>query len=294
MLLLIPAGHISATLDPFAMTAIFAPPAQVNPNMVPDYEVSLLLDPDKVLTAAHELTDSIRSAFDVKPHVTLVNVQFLDTNDKEIYSSSWSARIRKFENQDKFELTYKRRYTIINSNVNAALNVANEDGFNAAHTNYDAQVEWDFQMKTLSISRKKKGLHAGIGNTNLPVESDSRQMLIDEAPDKFDKWKPYKSQPNKWHPKPWGTSALKESRIFGPVRMSRFTGSWNGLKLYLEVWPLRNSTNTGIEYFVEASFKTDSETTASVEQSNLVAFLKSKNWLLQKGSSMTKLIMDRY
>jgi hypothetical protein len=276
------------------MTAIVVPPEQVNPNMVPDHEVSLLLDPDKVLTTAYEFTDSIRSAFDVKPPVTMINVQFLDTYDKEIYSSNWSARIRKFENEDKFELTYKKRYAITNSNINAALTVANEDGFNATHKNYEAQVEWDFQMKTLSISRKKKGPDAGIGQTNLPAESDSCQMLIDEAPDKFDKWKPYRSQPNKWHPRNWGTSALRESRIFGPVLMSRFTGSWNGLKLYLEVWPLRNSTNTGIEHLVEVSFKTDSETTASVKHGNLVDFLRSKDWLLQQDSSMTKLIMDRY
>lgn len=288
------ARHTLATVDLFAMTTIVVPPAEVNPNMAPDHEVSLLLDPENVLTAAHELTDSIQSAFDVKPPVTIINVQFLDTNDKEIYSSNWSTRIRKFENEGKLELTYKRRYTITNSNINTALDVANEDGFNATDKKYEAQVEWDFQMKTLSISRKKKGLDVGIGHTDLPVESDSRQMLVDEAPDKFDKWKPYKSQPNKWHPKTWGTSALKESRIFGPVLMSRFTGSWNGLKLYLEIWPLRNSTGTGIEHFVEASFKTDSETTASVEQSNLVAFLKSKNWLLQQDSSMTKLIMGRY
>ena len=172
--------------------------------------------------------------------------------------------------------------------------MAYEDGFNATAKDYEAQVEWDFQMKTLSISHKKKGLDVGIGHTNLPVESDSRQMLIDEAPDKFDKWKPNKLHANKWDPETWGTSALKESRIFGPVLMSRFTGSRNGLKLYLEVWPLRKSTGTGIEHFVEVSFKTDSETTASVEQSNLVAFLKSKNWLLEQDSSMTKLIMARY
>ncbi|KAJ5329856.1 hypothetical protein N7452_010246 [Penicillium brevicompactum] len=265
-----------------------------DPNMAPDYEVSLLLDSSKVLTAAHKLTDCIRSAFDVEPPVTMINVQFLDTNDKDVDSSHWSARIRKFENERKLELTYKRRYTITNSNINAALDVANKDGFNATNKDYEAQIEWDFQKKTLSISCKKKGPDVGIGHTDLPVESDSRQMLIGKAPDKFKEWKPYKSQPNKWPPKTWGTSALKESRIYGPVLMSRFTGSWNGLKLYLEVWPLRNSTGTGIEHFVEASFKTNSETTASVEQSNLVAFLKSKDWLLEQDSSMTKLIMARY
>jgi hypothetical protein len=45
------------------------------------------------------------------------------------------------------------------------------------------------------------------------------------------------------------------------------------MPLYLEVWPLLNFAGTGIEYIVEASFKTKSRTTASVEQSSLAAYL---------------------
>ncbi|KAL4897149.1 hypothetical protein BDV59DRAFT_169908 [Aspergillus ambiguus] len=276
------------------MTAIVDPSAQKNLNMKPDYEVSLLLDPDEVLTAAHELTDTVKSAFNVNATVNMINVQFLDTNNKELSYSDWNARIRKFQDDKHFELTYKRRYAITDGHIDGALNVANQDGFDATKKNYEAQVEWDYQTKTLSISRKEKGPAGGIGKTDLPNMSDSRRILINQAPEKFDKWKPNKSEPNKYDPNRWGTSVLKESRIFGPVLMSRCTGLWNGLKLYLEVWPLRNSTGTGIEFFVEASFKTDSKATASVEQNNLIAFLKTKSWLVQQDSSMTKLILERY
>ena len=109
-------------------------------------------------------------------------------------------------------------------------------------------------------------------------------LLIDGAPDKVENWRPNK----------WGTGALAVSRIFGPVLVKRSIGSWNGRLLYLEVWPLLNSAATGIEYIVEASFKTKSHKKASREQANLATYLQSKGWLLTQDSLKTQLIMERY
>jgi hypothetical protein len=108
-------------------------------------------------------------------------------------------------------------------------------------------------------------------------------MLIVEAPDKFDNWRPNK----------WGTGVLAVSRIFGPILTRRSIGKWRGMKLYLEVWPLPDLTGTGYEYVVEASFKTESITEALVEQRNLAAFLQNKGWLLPRDSLKTQLIMER-
>ncbi|KAJ6013153.1 hypothetical protein N7522_003508 [Penicillium canescens] len=212
------------------MTSTIVSPAETVTNMTPNYEVRLLLDPDAVLSSKLELADTVLSTFHVAS-TTKMNVQFLDTCSKDIYTAGWSARIRKAENDD-LELTYKKRDS----------------------------------------------------GTDLPGESKSRKLLIDEAPNKFDNWYPNK----------WGTSALAISRIFGPVLVTRFVGKWNDLPLNLEVWPLLNSDRTGIEYIIEASFKTDSRTTASVEGGNLVAYLQNKNWFLAQDSLKTQLIMERY
>ncbi|KAL3248614.1 hypothetical protein ABHI18_011968 [Aspergillus niger] len=255
-------------------------------NMVPDYEVKLRLDPVKVLDLDQGLTGDVKLAFNVLSTVTKLNVQFLDIRCKELYSAGWSPRIRKAENKDDIELTYKRRYTITDGDIDAVLTTANQDGFHAGDTEFEAQVEWGYQKQTLSISHKDNVNDSGNDGMGLPGTSRSRQILISKAPDKFDNWK-YAE---------WGTNALLVSRIFGPVLARRFTGEWNGLELYLEVWPLVNSEGTGIEHIVEASFKTKDRGTASLERRNLVKFLSlpERNWFLSQDSLKTELIMERY
>jgi hypothetical protein len=266
------------------MTATVVSPTQAVPNMTPDYEIRLLLNPTAVLSSEFELTDTVLSTFNLAPTITKLNVQFLDTCSKDIYTAGWSARMRKTENEDEFELTYKKRYAITGGDIDAALTTANNDGFDGGDTKYKAQVEWGHQKQTLSISRKKTIVDSRNSGTDLPGASKSRKMMIDEAPDKFDNW---------GHNK-WGTSALAISRIFGPVLVGRSVGTWNGMTLYLEVWPILNSGGTGIEYIIEVSFKTKNRTTASDELYNLVTYLQGKGWFLAQDSLKTQLIMERY
>ncbi|KAJ5380215.1 uncharacterized protein N7496_002643 [Penicillium cataractarum] len=253
-------------------------------NMVPDYEVRLLLNPTAVLSAEHDLVATVLSAFEMPLISTKMNIQFLDNSLKELYAANWSARIRKVENEDNLELTYKKRYAIIGGHVEAALTAANNDDFNAGDAKYEAQVEWGYQKQTLSVSRKKMVADPGRTGMDLPGTSNSRQLLIDNAPNKFDNWRPNK----------WGTSTLSVSRIFGPVFARRSVGLWNDMTLYLEIWPLLNVEGTGVEYTVEASFKTKSHKKASCEQANLATYLQSKGWLLAQDSLKTQLIMERY
>lgn len=254
-------------------------------NMVPDYEVRLRLDPGKVLGFNQEPAEDVKTAFDVST-ITALNVQFLDKNCKEIYTSGWSPRIRKMENKNNLELTYKRRYAIADGDIDAVLSIANQDGFRAGDTEFEAQVEWGYQTQTLSISHQVDVDDSGNDGIGLPDTTESRQIMTDRAPEKFDNWN-YTG---------WGTSALHLSRIFGPVFAKRFTGKWNGLKLYLEVWPLLNSEGTETEHIVEASFKTKDRARASLERGNLITFLSQpgRNWFLACDSLKTQLIMERY
>jgi hypothetical protein len=120
---------------------------------------------------------------------------------------------------------------------------------------------------------------------DLPGTSRSIEMLVKEAPDKFDNWRPNN----------WGTRALATSRIFGPVCASRCIGKWNQMRLYLEVWRLiKPKGGTEIEYIVEASFKTKSRQIAADEQSRLASHLEERDWFLAQESLKTQLIMERY
>ncbi|KAF5261265.1 hypothetical protein FOXYS1_8051 [Fusarium oxysporum] len=265
------------------MTANAEPSTQVAPNMKPEYEVKLLLKPTAVLRLDKELQDTVLSTFHMSTSVTKQSIQFLDTDSKDIYAAGWSARIRKTENEDGLELTYKKRYAIMGGDINAALTTANNDGFDAGDVKYEAQVEWGYQKQTLSISRKKV-VEFTNSEMDLPGESDSRAMLSDKAPDKFDK-----SQGDKW-----GTGMLEKSRIFGPVHAKRSVGKWEGMRLFIEVWPIGKRGSTEIDYIVEASFKTESRITASAMHDRFISFLQDKGWFLCKDSLKTQLIMDRY
>ncbi|ORY13690.1 hypothetical protein BCR34DRAFT_561529 [Clohesyomyces aquaticus] len=253
-------------------------------NMVPNYEVKLLMNPTAVLGTDNKLKPTVLSTFSMPTSVTKMNVQFLDTSAKEIYNAGWSPRIRKMEGGSDFELTYKKRYPVTNDDITAALNTANSEGFDSTTTTYDAQIEWGYQKKTLSISRDKTASDAGYSGVDLPGTSPSRSMLQNNAPDKFDDWV-YNN---------WGTTTLGVSRIFGPVLAKRSVGTWSGQQLYIEVWPIKDAAGTGIEYIVEASFKVDTVSVASAKHDELVTFLTSKGWFLAQDSLKTQLIMDRY
>lgn len=252
--------------------------------MKPDYEVKLLLRPPAVLGSDRKLTSAVRTAFGVASSVVKMNVQFLDTDGKEIYDNGWSPRVRKTEGESDFELTYKKRYPITGGDIDGALATAQAEGFDADATGYEAQIEWGYAKQTLSIGRAKRTSCAGCSGMELPDTAASRSILIDDAPRRFDDWVA----------KNWGKRALATSRIYGPVLAKRWIGAWSGMKLYLEVWPIRNAAGTGTDDIVEASFKTTSRTTASSKHDSLVADLQSKGWLLPEDGLKTKLIMDRY
>ncbi len=253
-------------------------------NMVPDYEVKLLMNPNVVLDADHKLKSTVLSTFNMPTSVTKMNVLFMDTNAKDIYGSTWIARIRKTEGESDFELTYKKRYAIDNGNITEALYKANAEGFDSTEKNYEAQVEWGYQKKTLSISNSKTDSKSGYSGMDLPSSSDSRSLLKKNIPGKMDNWL-YSG---------WGKSMLDNSRKYGPILAKRSVGSWSGLKLYIEVWPILNQAGTGTDYIVEASFKTTSEATASAKHDELQAYLISRGWFVAEDSLKTQLIMDRY
>ncbi|KAK2675137.1 hypothetical protein RAB80_010121 [Fusarium oxysporum f. sp. vasinfectum] len=245
------------------MTANAEPSTQVAPNIIPEYEVKLLLKPTAVLRLDKELQDTVLSTFDMPPSITKQSIQFLDTDSKDIYAAGWSTRIRKTENDDGLELTYKKRYAIMGGDIDAALTTANNDGFDAGDVKYEAQVEWGYQKQTLSISRKK---------------------IVESTNSKLDNLRGNN----------WGTGMLAKSRIFGPVHAKRSVGKWEGMQLYIEVWPIGKRGSTEIDYLVEASFKTESRITASAKHNSFISFLQDKGWFLCKDSLKTQLIMDRY
>jgi hypothetical protein len=117
--------------------------------MKPDYEVKLLLQPSAVLGPDHKLTSAVRSALAIPSTVLKMNVQFLDTDGKDIYRNGWCPRVRKTEGEQDFELTYKKRCPVTGGDIDSALATAAAEGFDADATGYEAQIEWGYEKQTL-------------------------------------------------------------------------------------------------------------------------------------------------
>ncbi|KIW86620.1 uncharacterized protein Z519_12745 [Cladophialophora bantiana CBS 173.52] len=260
-------------------------------SLVPDYEVKVLLKPTEVLASSNRLKDAVQSEFDIMPGTKKMNIQFVDTEKKAIYTSGWNLRIRKTEGKKYFELTYKKRYPVkegyyctAEGNINTALETALQEGFNSA-TTYGAQVEVGYQEQTLSISYDAKLPDEGFEGMDLPDPKDSRKFLTEKAPKEF----------KNWSSEDWGTQHLANSIVYGPVHAKRFEGIWDGFKLFIEVWPIRKSkTDESLELIVEASFKTPDLKKALEGRARLIKSLQKRAWILDKDSLKTKLIMERY
>jgi hypothetical protein len=265
-------------------------------SLVPDFEVKVLLKPSEVLDSDNKLKADVLSAFGITSSAKKMNVQFLDTRKQDLSAKGWNLRIRKTENDPKFELTYKKRYeigdglsTTAEDHIDAALEKASQDGFNST-TRFDVQVDVGHQRQTLSMSRDKD-VPTGPAGTDLPPLEASRKFLIDEAPKTFKNW----SADN------WGTDRLADSIVYGPVLAERSKVTWEGFKLSIEVWPIRKSKkDASLEPIVEASFKTPGLQKALEGRAKLIKVLQdtttnsSRDWFLAEDSLKTKLIMERY
>ena len=184
-------------------------------KLVPDYEVKLLLNTAEVLDSYNELKDDVRITFSTKSNAKEMSIQFVDNTERTIYINGWNLRIRKTEGDNKFELTYKKRYPIIdgefsnatiNANIDTALETAKQDGF-ASTAPYGAQIEVGYRKQTLSISHDVNASDDGSEGTNLPLIDKSRQFLADNAPDKF----------KEWAASNLGSDQLTDSMVYGPT-----------------------------------------------------------------------------
>lgn len=252
----------------------------------PNYEVKWYLDPAIVLNSDHKLRSDVLNEFGMPTTVEKMNVEYLDSDDLDLNDEGWEVRIRKMESDgDKdFELTYKKRYPIVNGDLQAALNEAAADGFDADEEDYDAQVDWGYSTQTLSFSNDKDEEKSGYDGMELPDAGDSRDMAVDRLPGKLENWKSGD----------WAENILEDAHIYGPVSAKRSIGEWNGEKLYIEVWEIKKASGSGYDYIVEASFKEDDYSVASSKRDQLKNVLVSKGWFLPQDGLKTSLILDRY
>lgn len=252
-------------------------------NAIPSYEVKFLADPAVVLNENGNPSRDVLSTFGLEANAEAIQVEYFDTDQLDLNDEGWNVRFRKKEDKSNYELTYKKRYPILNGDVEAALTLANKEGFDASDDNYDAEIDWGYSKQTLSFSNTKKVDTTDKGAV-LPSEAKALEMLLDKLPGKLKNW----SSSN------WGKKKLNDSRAYGPLTFDRYKGTWNGQEITLEVWPVRNEAGTGIEPIVEVSFKTDDPATAADMRYELLDELDTQGWLIPADGLKTQQILERY
>ncbi|MFS0859437.1 MULTISPECIES: CYTH domain-containing protein [Paenibacillus] len=265
------------------LTFLEAPQASAAANAVPAYEVKFLAKPELVLNTDGTPRSEVIQTLGLSSTARNISAEYFDTNALNLNQAGWDVRFRKKDDKNNYELTYKKRYPVINGDVNAALTLANQEGFDASDDNYEAEIDWGYGKQTLSFSNTKKVDTKATG-VQLPSQQEALSMLLDKLPGKLKNW----SSSN------WGKQQLTASRAYGPVTFQRYEGTWNGQELTLEVWPIRNAAGTGVENIVEISFKTADSTAVSGLRTQLMQVLENKNWLIPADGLKTQLILERY
>lgn len=265
------------------LTFLEAPQASAAANAVPAYEVKFLAKPELVLNTDGTPSSEVIQTLGLSSTARNISAEYFDTNALNLDQQGWNVRFRKKDDKNNYELTYKKRYPVINGDVNAALTLANQEGFDASDDNYEAEIDWGYGKQTLSFSNTKKVDTKATG-VQLPSQQEALSMLLDKLPGKLKNW----SSSN------WGKQQLTASRAYGPVTFQRYEGTWNGQEMTLEVWPIRNAAGTGVENIVEISFKTTDTTAVSGLRTQLMQVLENKNWLIPADGLKTQLILERY
>ncbi|MFW2488666.1 hypothetical protein ACN077_08815 [Clostridium chromiireducens] len=251
---------------------------------VPNYEVKIYMDPSVVLDSDNKLKQEVLNTFNMPSTVTKMSVEYLDSSNLDFNDIGWDVRLRKMEGDADFELTYKKRYSIANGNIDSALQTAALDGFDKSEDDYDAQVDWSYNKQTLSFSNDKDVSISGYSGMDLPSSKDSIKAAVKKIPGKL----------NNSISNNYGTTILQNSHIYGPVDAKRSIGTWNGEKFYIEVWKIKATSGSGYEYVVEASFKTDDRSSAQEGHDQLIELFNEKGWLLPEDQLKTQMILDRY
>ncbi|MBU5355148.1 hypothetical protein KQI74_22960 [Paenibacillus barcinonensis] len=265
------------------LTFLEARPASAAANAVPAYEVKFLAKPEVVLNNDGTPRSEVIQTLGLGATARNINVEYFDTNALGLDAAGWNVRFRKKDDKNNYELTYKKRYPVVNGDINAALTLANQEGFDQSDDNYEAEIDWGYGKQTLSFSNTKK-VDTKTSGTQLPSEKDALNLLLDKLPGKLKNW----SASN------WGKQQLTQARAYGPITFQRYEGTWNGQELTLEVWPIRNAAGTGTENVVEVSFKTADTSAVSGLRSQLMQLLQNKNWLIPADGLKTQTILERY
>ena len=255
--------------------------------MPDDYEIHLLMDPEKVLDENHELKPAVVEAFAAgKKKVKTYGLVYMETPQKTFHSEGWINRIRLRDDKPgkDVKFTYKKRYPIAGEDIQAALRLAASEGFDISDDSWDIQVEYGYEDLTLSLSMEKEGPELGLAHITDFAEEDAAAICEELMP----------ALEKDWRTEGWGLDAIRASRMAGPVRFCRYTGTFQGEEVKLEIWTIPDRSTGKDSYITEISCEADSLEEAVYYRRELENALAGEGIFLPEDGLKTERILDAF
>ena len=140
-------------------TGVFQPTASAEESQEvwnPDsYEIHLMLDSDLVLDENHLLKQEYLDLFEVDDSYKTFSLAYYETQERDFFQEGWINRLRlKYEEdaEKDFKLTYKKRYSVPENDLTAAVHLAETEGFDLLSGLWEPQIDWGYTGMTLSLS----------------------------------------------------------------------------------------------------------------------------------------------
>ena len=268
---------VALLLTAIMMLSLLAP-ALADNMKIDGVEVKFLLDPALVLDENHELKPEILEFLGFTGKVKNRGMQFLDTADMTYNGEGWSIRVRIKQGDDEYDVTYTKRYTVENGDVDAALALAAADGFVDGLDDYEAELDWGYSKLTLSIATESSVDKVGYDDTVLPSLEDSIAMVqatMPEAVKAVD-------------------GDITAAVLCGPVYYPRYTGELAGMELDIEICAITNPSTGETEYVCEVAFSADTMEEAAAKRDEITKILDDAGILLKEDGLKTNKILNAY
>ena len=240
------------------------------------FEVKLLLNSAKTLDPDYVPVKYLQDLFAVKK-TNQRSVIYIESAEKSFNNGGWSNRIRERDGKKKIELTYKKRFEVDETDIDAAFEKAVKDNHGFIDGGYEAQIDWGYKKMTLSFTVEVK-IDKPAGGLRGFTEEDLLSSFMSNMP----------AEESKWTSSAFKSDKIPNVRLAGPIDYIRYTGSYKDVEINIEVWQIKDNVVT------ELSFEADNLEAASSLRSEIIDILDNLGILLHHDSLKTHMILDAY
>lgn len=240
------------------------------------YEIKFFLDIHRVLNEKYSLSQELINEFGINiKDIDEKDILFIDTNKREMYKNGWILRNRIKREGNTYELTYKKRYKILNNDIEAQVENAKNDGFDIAEQEFHVEIDWGYTEKVLNIVYKPDEFQLP-DSEGLSIEN-LQELFLNNSPEIFFKWR---------------KELIDQTIMYGPAYSQKYTGNFKEKEIFIEIWSMPECKEPILEISLE-KFKDEEKEKADQYHDELKQVLSNKEWIVTRDFSKTDWVMNK-